>query len=401
MLYKYKGFKKDGSLIKGKIEASSLQNAKQKLKEEGIYYESLREIKGIEFSFAFTRKIPKEFLLKFARVLSAYLRSSIPLANALNLSKNQFNRTVYKNFIYQLITAIEEGQNFYQSLERQKIYKIPSFFVQSVKVAEEAGNLQEVLSELSNFIKMQLRLEQKSLRTLIYPPFIIMVAFMMISFMLTFVVPKITKLFVQMKQELPLLTKIVVATGEFLKENYIGIFVAIMVIGFLLSFVFKKSLTFRYFVHLSILKFPFIGKIELASNLSRFSYLVSLLSSSGVTFVHAVRLASEAMDNEVLKKIFLDSASSIVEGKKFSLSLMKNGFKYDESFVQAISLLEETSEVEDILKNLAALYQEENENKIEIFLSLLEPILLLVVGGIVGVIVAAMLLPIFRLNLAF
>ena len=107
------------------------------------------------------------------------------------------------------------------------------------------------------------------------------------------------------------------------------------------------------------------------------------------------------MDNEVLKKIFLDSASSIVEGKKFSLSLMKNGFKYDESFVQAISLLEETSEVEDILKNLAALYQEENENKIEIFLSLLEPILLLVVGGIVGVIVAAMLLPIFRLNLAF
>ena len=304
MLYKYKGFKKDGSLIKGKIEASSLQNAKQKLKEEGIYYESLREIKGIEFSFAFTRKIPKEFLLKFARVLSAYLRSSIPLANALNLSKNQFNRTVYKNFIYQLITAIEEGQNFYQSLERQKIYKIPPFFVQSVKVAGEAGNLQEVLSELSNFIKMQLRLEQKSLRTLIYPLFIIMVAFIMISFMLTFVVPKITKLFVQMKQELPLLTKIVVATGEFLKENYIGIFVAIMVIGFLLSFVFKKSLTFRYFVHLSILKFPFIGKIELASNLSRFSYLVSLLSSSELLLFMQCDLPLNLWTMRSLKKSF-------------------------------------------------------------------------------------------------
>jgi len=120
---------------------------------------------------------------------------------------------------------------------------------------------------------------------------------------------------------------------------------------------------------------------------------------SGVTFVHAVKLASNILDNEVIKDEFVKATKDVVEGKKFSSSLSKYGKHIDKSFIQAIALGEETSEVALVMQNLADLYFEENRSKIDLFLAMLEPVLILFVGVTIGVIVVAMLLPIFSMNL--
>jgi len=148
-----------------------------------------------------------------------------------------------------------------------------------------------------------------------------------------------------------------------------------------------------------LLKLPVLGKIIQVSELARFSYMASVLLNSGIPFVQTINLASKILKNSVIQKIFDEAATKVVEGSKFSTALIKHTDIIDKSFVQAIALGEETSQVPVILKNLSELYLEENRDKISIFLSLLEPVLMLVVGGIIGFIITAMLLPIFSINI--
>lgn len=252
---------------------------------------------------------------------------------------------------------------------------------------------------MATFLKNQKNIEDKTKRAMIYPLFIITVSIFMIAFMLSFVIPKITNIFLQLNQELPKITQLVIKSGDFLSDNWILIIISFFIFIFMFKFLINKVYRFRYFLHFIFLKIPIIKEIIISSNLGKFSYLMSVLTNSGVNFVHSAKLASETLENEVFKKIFKDSSSNIVEGKKFSVALVKNGFDFDKSFIQALSLAEETSEVSEILKNLSELYKENNSSKIEVFLSLLEPSLLLIVGGIIGLIVTAMLLPIFSMNI--
>jgi len=162
----------------------------------------------------------------------------------------------------------------------------------------------------------------------------------------------------------------------------------------------RTSYKFKFSVHNILLRLPFLGRVIQTSELTRFAYVSSVLLKSGVTFVHTIRLAGNTLNNLVLKEKMLQASKLVVEGKKFSNSLINDGkFKIDRSFIQAIALGEETSEVAPILENLASLYQEENSDSISVFLSILEPMLILFVGATIGVIVMAMLLPIFSLNL--
>ena len=135
------------------------------------------------------------------------------------------------------------------------------------------------------------------------------------------------------------------------------------------------------------------------NELGKFSYMAAVLVQSGVPFVQAINLSAQILNNSVIKSLFLDSAEKVVEGKKLSVSLKSGDFQVDPSFLQAIAVGEETSEVSPILQNLSELYFEENKDRLDVLLSLLEPALMLFVGGVIGFIVTAMLLPIFSINI--
>jgi general secretion pathway protein F/type IV pilus assembly protein PilC len=147
------------------------------------------------------------------------------------------------------------------------------------------------------------------------------------------------------------------------------------------------------------LKIPFFGKLLESSELGRFSYISSVLIKSGVPFVQTINLAAKILKNSVVRELFEGASNKVVEGGKLSNALINSKYKIDQSFIQAIALGEETSEVSPILSNLSELYFEENRDKLAVFLSLLEPFLMLIVGGIIGFIVTAMLLPIFSMNI--
>ncbi len=404
MIFKYKGVdKKSGKKVKGVLEAHDLQEAKSRLLAKNILYTSIKESSvSLLDKISFKRKasISNQELATLSRDLAIYLRAGIPIANALRLAQNQYagNKKIY-NFLGSLITYLDEGKSFYQALESQSIVELPNFYKQSIKVAESSGTLEEVLEELATFLKEQDRINKQIQSAFAYPLFIIIVSIFMVAFMISYVVPKITGIFVQMKQELPPITQFVVDLGNFFKNYWMQMGIALLVVIILFSLAIKYSPRFKYWVDYMLLKLPILGKIIQVSELARFSYMASVLLSSGIPFVQTINLASKILRNSVIQQIFDEAAQKVVEGSKFSTALIKHTDIIDKSFVQAIALGEETSQVPVILKNLSELYLEENRDKISIFLSLLEPVLMLVVGGIIGFIITAMLLPIFSINI--
>jgi general secretion pathway protein F/type IV pilus assembly protein PilC len=403
MIIKYSGINRDGEKVSGRIEASDLEEGKKRLKSKGIFYDKVSEASQSftqQLSKLRATQIPVKKLSNLSRNLSIYLKSSIPILQAIKLAKSQTEETKMLDFLTSIETMLDEGQSFHQAIESQTALVLPSFYKQSIKIAEENGVLGTVLGEMATFLLSQDRLSKQISKAMIYPMFIIGISVVMVSIMLTLVVPKITGMFVQMKQEVPELTQFVIDSGDFMGNYWLHISVILLVVFSSFSTAMKTSSKFKFSVHLFLLKVPFLGRVIQTSELTRFAYISSVLLESGVTFVHTIRLAGNTLNNVVLQEKMLNASKQVVEGKKFSQSLVNDGrFKIDRSFIQAIALGEETSEVSAILDNLASLYQEENQDAIDLFLSLLEPILMLFVGTTIGVIVTAMLLPIFSLNL--
>jgi general secretion pathway protein F/type IV pilus assembly protein PilC len=148
-----------------------------------------------------------------------------------------------------------------------------------------------------------------------------------------------------------------------------------------------------------MLTLPLFGSIALKSELARFAYMASLLTRSGVPFVQTINLSANILNNRVIKELFVGASKKVVEGKLLSKALSESGKKLDNAFVQAVALGEETSQIQNVLTNISELYFEENRDKISLLLTLLEPALMLFVGGSIGFIVAAMLLPIFSMSI--
>jgi len=395
MKFKYIAFDKNGKKIKNFIEANDIKEAKSKLSDLIIL--DIKPVKN--FNFSFSSNVSKKELSKLFNVLGLYLKATIPLITAINLTKNQTSNIKLVKFLDFLQKEIKEGQTFYLAIESQKFIKIPKYVISSIKVGEESGKLSVVLIEMAKFLKEEEKLLSKTTQALVYPLFIVMVSIFLVSFMLTTVVPKIVKVFSNLNQKLPSITEFVINISNFLKNNYITILVIIFTLIFILTFFYNKNFKFKYFIHSLALKTPLIKNIIISKELGRFSYLVYVLTSSGVNYVTAINLSINTIENEKIKEIFQKALKDVLEGKKLSASLAKAGFNFDKSFLQALALAEETSEIDEILKNLSEIYFEENESRINILLSLLEPSLIVIIGAAIGFIVTALLLPMFSMSI--
>ena len=403
MIFKYKGINSDGKNVSDKVEALSLQEAKSKLKAQSIIYKSITEDSASFFDkleFSRKYKISAKELSSLSRELSMYIRSGITIVAALKIIQSHYEKNKkLKLFLTTVSTHLDEGKDFYTALDMQSIVILPEFFIHSIKVSENGGLLDEVLMELSRFLKEQDRINKEIKSAFAYPSFMIIVSLLMISFMLSFVVPQITGIFENMDQALPTPTIVVIAMGDFFNNNFSTILGIIFSSVVIFSVMMKKSHAFAYGVHKVMLKLPLFGEIAQKSELARFAYIAALLTRSGVPFVQTVNLSANILNNIVLKELFVEASKQVVEGKLLSKALLSSKTKIDYAFIQSIALGEETSEVENVLTNMSELYFEENRDKISTLLTLLEPALMLFVGASIGFIVAAMLLPIFSMSI--
>lgn len=401
MLFKYKGITRQGKSSKGTIEASTIDEAKQKLKTQGIFYQSIQETSQITKSNFSQREMPGPLLSSFAKELSSYLNSGMAILTAIKLIEGQHKKEKkYASFLSSIKTMIEEGKSLYHALGSQSVYYLPDFFLQSINVAGQSGKMVPVLIQMGTFFSSQAKVKKQVGNAMAYPLFIFMVAIGMTGFLIAFVVPKITGIFKDTGQELPEITQFVLGISDFLSANWIALIVGFIATIILFKSAYKYIFSFKKAYDGLMLKVPVIGELIQNHELGRFSYILGLMLNSGVSYAHAVKLATTTFSNSAFRESFEIASEKVIEGNKLSYSLQRGkGVLPKRNFMQALALGEESSEVASILSNIAELYREENDDRLKLLLSLLEPFMMLFIGGIVGVIVSAMLLPIFSMNL--
>ena len=400
MLFKYKGFDKTGKKIKGTVTAASVEEAGQKLRTQNIYYESLAPTKEFSLEAFSKRQMPGELLATFSKELSSYLNSGMTILTAIKLLENQHEgEKKYVSFLNSIKTMIDEGKSLYVALNTQKVYAMPEFFIQSLNIAGQSGKMVEVLTNMGNFFSAQNKVKKQVKGAMVYPTIIFTVAIAMTSFLIAFVVPKITEIFEDTDQELPPITQFVLSISDFLTTYYIHLIVGILLFILLFKLAYSKVDSFHILIDGWLLKVPILGTLIQNHELGRFSYILSLMLGSGVAYAQAVKLSTASFANYKLIELFEKASTKVLEGNKLSNALqLAKGIKLKRNFMQSLALGEESSEVANILDNISHLYAEENEDKLKLLLSMIEPFMMLFIGVVVGVIVSAMLLPIFTMT---
>jgi len=400
MLFKYKGFDKTGKRVKGTVTAASVEEAGQKLRIQNIYHEGLTPTNEFSLEAFSKRQMPGELLSMFSKELSSYLNSGMTILTAIRLLENQHEgEKRYVSFLNSIKTMIDEGKSLYNALQTQKVFALPDFYLQSLNVAGQSGKMVEVLTNMGNFFSAQSKVKKQVKNAMTYPAIIFTVAIGMTSFLIAFVVPKITDIFSDTGKELPPITQFVLNLSDFLTDHYIALIIGILLCILLFKVSYKKVVSFKRSIDSLLLKVPVLGTLIQNHELGRFSYILSLMLSSGVAYAQAVQLAKSTFSNQALAVLFNEASAKVLEGNKLSTALqMAPGVKPKRNFMQSLALGEESSEVSEILDNVSKLYAEENEDKLKLLLGLLEPFMMLFIGVVVGVIVAAMLLPIFTMT---
>ena len=400
MLFKYKGFDNTGKKVKGTVTASSVEEAGQKLRNQNIYHEGLTPTKEFSLEAFSKRQMSGSLLAMFSKELSSYLNSGMTILTAIRLLENQHEgEKRYVSFLNSLRTMIDEGKSLYNALLAQKVYTLPDFYLQSLKVAGESGKMVEVLTNMATFFSSQNKVKKQVSSAMIYPGVIFVIAIGIISFLLIAVVPEITQIFEDTDQELPQITQVVLTFSDFLTSHYLFIIITVISLIVLYKIAYAKVDGFHKFIDALFMKIPLLGALIQNHELGRFSYILSLMLSSGVAYAQAVDLSKATFSNYGLKDLFEKASTKVQEGNKLSNSLqLAKGVGVKRNFLQSLALGEETSEVASILDNISKLYAEENEDKLKIILSLINPFMMLFIGGFVGVIIAAMMLPIFSMT---
>ncbi|MGZ5208076.1 MAG: type II secretion system F family protein, partial [Sulfuricurvum sp.] len=265
MEFYYKGLDSTGASVRATIEASNLEEAKKKLKGQGILFSTLSQHEETFFGVlaAFQQKnFPTQYLSTMSRDLAVYLNAGIPLVRSLALLMHQNRKHPrMERFFETLISHIHEGKSFAQALESQEHYALPVFYIGTLKISEDRGILAEVLNELSGYLILQEKIKKQLSQALVYPSFIIVVSLLMISFMLTVVVPKITAIFETTGQALPVLTQAIISLAHFFATYWLLMALLLLIAVGLFSFKMATSTPFKKGVHALILKLPIVGKM--------------------------------------------------------------------------------------------------------------------------------------------
>jgi general secretion pathway protein F len=384
-VFRYKGYKSDGTEAVGTVEADGLKDAISKVKESGLFPKEVREYIHREKSILFKRDESAQ-LPAMTRQLSVLISSGVPLIEALR-SLSEENKGFWKDTLSGIREGIAAGLSLSRAMEGHEVF--PEFYINMIAAGEASGNLGSVFSRLADFLEKQDSIKHRVRTAMIYPIFMICVSFIVLSFLFTFVIPKIVRIFEDTKSTLPFITVALIYVSNIFKNYWwaIGLALIVGIVGFRKFKEKNPELIGRF-----IMKTP--GNIIQSLYLARFTRTFGFLLEGGLPILKAIELSSKSVGNKVIEDRISDAEKKVAEGASLSAAL--TGFS--PVLLQLISTGEKSGKLVEVLNKAADSYEEEFSRRVQRGLSLLEPSMILIMGLIVGIIVFAVLLPMFQLN---
>lgn len=397
----YKAKRGPQEVLKSKIDAENRQQAIQKLNDMGLYILSVEEetaafIKSSRRHLFFLRGVPLRDLSSFTRQLSNLLDSGLTMIRALAVLINQSENPHLKRIIQLLMDDVKDGVTFSSALAKHPGV-FSNLYVNMVSSGEVSGSLEGVLGRLSDFLERDEETLSKIRSSLSYPALMAFVGCITIFVLLSFVAPRLTVIFLDLGQDLPLPTKALIAVSSFFAKSWLFIIIGMAAIAVLFNRWIKTREGKKAFDSLKLklpVIAPFIQKVEIA----RFGRTLGTLLANGVPIVQALGIAARTMDNEIIRHALDDARRDVVEGSTLSRSIGKRKY-FPSMMINMVAVGEEGGSLERSLFKVADTYDAEIDRTVKAITSLLEPSLILFMGLVVGFIVISMLLPIFQLNL--
>lgn len=342
------------------------------------------------FGSSFSNKKKEDFYTE----LSVLLKAGINLKEALTLIEESQKKEKQQLFYHALVDGLVSGKNLSEVIQDQE--EFTEYEYHSLKIGEETGTITEIITELGGFFAGKNEQRRNLVNALTYPIIILVTAVLVVTFMLRMVVPMFQDIFKQNKVELPTITKIIISASDFIGSY--GWWIACALISLI---IFRKSFTtkkwFKRRKDYLILKIPYIGKFMKVVYLAQFTQAVKLLTASKLPILNSIQLVGRMIDFYPLQEALLKVEERIVQGKGLSESL-KDNTMFDHRMVSLVKVAEETNQTEFIFDRLNQQYAIEVQQKSKLLTTLMEPLIILIVGILVGVILVAMYLPMFKLG---
>jgi len=332
----------------------------------------------------------------FTWQLASLIKSSVPLLQALSLITRQTRNKSLKAVVGDMEQQIKQGELLSTAM-RKYSGLFNNLTINMIKAGEKSGSLDEVLYKLSEYREKEQEMRRKIQSALAYPAVVVVVGIGTIFLMFTYFLPKLLKLFVGMKQELPLATKLLIAASNFMSAYWY-----VMVIGllFVIAIIGKNKPGSRkkFILDMFVLRIPLINGFVKTSEIAKFARSLGLLLKHGIPVYESLELAANTLNNQALKERMAEASAAIVnQGCTISESFRRSGV-FPEFTINMITVGEEGGKLEESLAEIAASYEKEVDQAIKVMTSMIEPLLILLVGGFVGFIVFAMLLPILNMG---
>ncbi|MBN2372538.1 type II secretion system inner membrane protein GspF [bacterium] len=401
-VYEYKALNAKGKTIQGVIDATTHFEARSKLRLDGIFAYDLdiAELEEVSpqkrlLSIGFGARISKNEVCILTRQLATLLKAGLPLDQSLTVLIEQVESESLKKIVIQIREKVKEGNALSDALgEHHKVF--PELYCHMVKAGEASGALDLVLERLASFLEQSIQQQRRIRAALAYPILMSIIGVAVIVFLMIFVIPTITTIFSEMSQNLPWPTHALISTSRFLRRFWFPISTLILSIYIIL----RKYINTESGKNIKdklLLQIPMFGGLQKKIAISRFAQTMGTLIGGGLPILDALKISRHIVGNEIMAKAIDRVASSVQEGEEIASPLKREGI-FPPIVVHMVSVGEKSGQLEEMLQKIEDAYNAEVQASIAALTSLLEPLIILVMGVLVGFIVISILWPIFEIN---
>ncbi|MFM1594413.1 MAG: type II secretion system inner membrane protein GspF [Woeseiaceae bacterium] len=397
--FHYTAVDKEGNETKSSLEGDTDKHVRTILREKGLLPLLVKEIKAdnsTKIKINFTQNSLSSIdLAYFTRQLATLIKSGIPIDEALFAINEQNKKQYIKNIILTIRSKIMEGYTLSDSFSDFP-KSFPVIYTTTIAAGEKSGHLSLILDKLADFTESRKKLQQQIKNALIYPTALVITALLVIAFMLAYVVPKVVYIFENFNQQLPLLTRIMIASSDFLLNYWLYIIVFSVMLIFLSGYLLKNDDTKSKY-HSILLKLPIFGRLIMNMNSARFMQTLSILAGSGVPILEALKISANVVTSLPMKQAVNETTIRVSEGESISKSLSQSHL-FPPMMIHMIGSGENSGRLEEMLDRATVNQEQEVENTIATLLGIMQPLTVIIMAGIVLLIVLAILLPIFEIN---
>ena len=401
-VFTYRAKDKDGKEKSGFVEAASKNEAAGQLRQEGFFITFLdsaeKQDSGGRFlraAFSLFSRVSLAEKMIFARHLSTMIRAGLSLDRGLQILAAQTKNSRFRKILTAVETSVRGGQSFSESLAKYPDV-FSDLFVSMIKIAEASGNLEGILNNLAVHMEKDHELRSKVRGAMVYPSVIVSVMVGIGILMMTMVVPKLASTFEELGVELPWTTNMVIKTSQFLSSHFIWGLVLLILFIFFLRIIIKTS-GGKKFCDFFILSFPLFSQLSKKINSARFSRNLSSLVDAGVPIMTALQITAQTISNSFFRDSLVFASSQIQKGDPLSKILQGYGDLYPVIVIQMIEVGETTGSLSEILRNLADFYEEEVNTITKNLSSIIEPVLMVIIGVVVGFFAISMIQPLYSI----